>query len=252
MRNSRAIESCGSPLLGRKDEQFRLEELLQRVFCGASHVVHVLGEPGIGKSRLLGYLGEQGRGTGFQVESARATELEQDVPFRVFVDALQPLLARLEPWQHDRLATDWGNELGTFIPAFRGTLQRSFISPPAERYRIHQAVRDVLGRVAVARPLLVIFDDVHWADVASLELLESLSDQLPDARVLVALASRPEQTAQTLLLATHRAAREGRAMRIELGPLDRAAAQALVGGGRGHFDIEALCGFRACRATIPP
>ena len=58
-----------------------------------------------------------------------------------------------------------------------------------ERYRAHRAVRELLERLAVGRPLVLLLDDVHWADAASVDLLAALLRSPPDAAVLVVMAA---------------------------------------------------------------
>src|SRR5258708_2278616 len=62
-----------------------------------------------------------------------------------------------------------------------------------ERYRAHRAVRELLERVAARGPVVLVLDDVHWADTASVELLAALLRSPPDAAVLLVLAARPRQ-----------------------------------------------------------
>ena len=67
-----------------------------------------------------------------------------------------------------------------------------------ERYRAHRAVRELLERLALRRPLVLVLDDVHWADPASVELLAALLRRPPDAAVLLVMAGRPRQLPERL------------------------------------------------------
>ena len=98
-----------------------------------------------------------------------------------------------------------------------------------ERYRAHRAVRELLERLARRRPLVLMLDDVHWADAASVELLAALLRSPPAAAVLVVMAARPRQWPDRLATALERADRHGRLARLELGGLPREAAGELLG-----------------------
>ena len=98
----------------------------------------------------------------------------------------------------------------------------------AERYRAHRAVQELLDGLAVGRPLLLALDDLHWADQASLEVVASLLRRPPDGPVLLACAFRPAPAPGFLESALAAAEREGRAERIDLGPLTPEAAAELL------------------------
>ena len=101
-----------------------------------------------------------------------------------------------------------------------------------ERYRAHRAVRELLERLAVRRPLVLALDDVHWADPASVELLAALLRSPPDAAVLLVVAGRPRQLPERLAAALHRAERQGGVTRLELAGLAPEAAAELLGEQR--------------------
>src|ERR687890_269141 len=68
----------------------------------------------------------------------------------------------------------------------------------AERHRVHRALRDLLERLAAARPLVICLDDVHWADPASLDALVALAHRPPEGAVLLAFAARTGRLAPAL------------------------------------------------------
>ena len=94
-----------------------------------------------------------------------------------------------------------------------------------ERYRSHRAVRELLELLAVTRPLVLVLDDVHWADPASVELLAALVHRPPAAPVLLVLAARPRQMAEAAATALERADR--RAETVTRCDLARAHARAV-------------------------
>src|SRR5687767_10661628 len=101
-----------SALVGRRDELAALARALRDVERGGARAVWLRGEPGIGKSRLLGALAAQARESGALVLEGRAAELERELPFALLVDALEPLVRAegsqgvrgLEPGQLRELA----------------------------------------------------------------------------------------------------------------------------------------------------
>ena len=94
-----------------------------------------------------------------------------------------------------------------------------------ERYRMHRAVRELLGLLAATKPLVLVLDDVHWADSGSVELIGALLRRPPAAPVLMALAVRPRQVPERLSAALERAYREGTLTRLELRALTRSEAR---------------------------
>src|SRR5262249_26054015 len=100
-----------------------------------------------------------------------------------------------------------------------------------ERYRTHRAMRELLELLAATKPLVLILDDVHWADQASLDLFVALLHRPPAAGVLFAIAARPHHLSPRLSIALERARRDGTLALAELAPLTRDEARTLVGAG---------------------
>jgi DNA-binding NarL/FixJ family response regulator len=243
------IDASAWPTVGRESELELLEGALDAVADEGSVCVAVEGEPGIGKTRLLAELSNRAVERGWLVLTGAATEFERDLPFSVWVDALDAHVASQElrlqvAWDAEAIA-----ELAEVFPSLQHAAGPAVGSVADERYRAHRAVRMLLELLAVDRPLVVLLDDLHWSDGASIELLGALLRRGPDARVMFALALRPNQ-APARLSATLGAAS---VRRIGLGHLSEAQATQLLGeldpraaaaiyrhGGGNPFYLEQL------------
>jgi DNA-binding NarL/FixJ family response regulator/tetratricopeptide (TPR) repeat protein len=217
-------------LVGRADELGSLEQVLDELDRGRPGAVELVGEPGIGKTRLLRELGFRADTRGHTVLSGSATELERDLPFSVFVDALDDYVAGLDPRHLESLGSDVRAELATVFSSLarsRGRGRR--VATHHERYRSHRAVRVLLEQLARDKPLALLLDDFHWADPASVELLGFLLRHPPEAAVLLALAVRPSQRDEQLRALAERAHRDGNLARLPLRPLSADEARTLLG-----------------------
>ncbi|MDH2393600.1 AAA family ATPase [Streptomyces sp. HNM0663] len=227
------------PLLGRRPELISLGRALQTMADGRFQVLEVTGEPGIGKTRLLEEAGGRARRRGHLVLTGRATEFEHDLPLALVIDALDDHLA-LDPAVLDRL----GPEADHLVEVFPG-LRKAARAPSGDssgpgnetgvpggpgRYRFHRAVRSLLEVLAGPSGLVLLLDDVHWADPASLDLLDHLLRRPPSGGVLLGLAYRPRQVAARLTSVTA-GLPTGQARRLDVKPLTRAEAGELLGGG---------------------
>jgi hypothetical protein len=226
-----------SGLVGRREELRAFERALDEVGGGASRVVALRGEPGIGKSRLLVEVTVLARERGLLVSAGRATELERDLTFALLLDALEPLvrdrtlagpIGELEPWQL--------GELAAVLPAVGPLAGVAGMPASGERHRLARAVRALVERVAAERPLALLLDDVHWADPASADVLALLLHRPPRGGVLLALAARRGR-APGLESALAAARQRGTAGVLELGPLPReAVGELLPGTGRAAHE----------------
>jgi DNA-binding NarL/FixJ family response regulator len=174
------------------------------------------------------------------VLSGSASELERDLPFSVFVDALDEYLQGLDPEVVERLDDDVRAELAHVFPSLSPLASAHDLALQHERYRTHRAVRTLLERLASTRPLVLVLDDFHWADAASAELLGALLRRPPAAPVLMAVAFRPRQLPERPAAALERARRGGGLIRIELGSLTAGEARELLGEDVDASDANAL------------
>ncbi len=227
-------------LVGRAEETSSLDRGLDELDRGCSAAIVLVGEPGIGKTRLLAELAVRADARGYLVLSGAASELERDLPFSGFVDALDEYLRSLD---RDRLAAlddDVRNELAHVFPSLTLLATERTVALQHERYCSHRAVRALLERLAVAGPLVLVLDDLHWADSASVELVGALLRRPPAGPVLLALAVRPRQVPERLSTAVERAHRAGMLDRIELGALGPEEAGQLLGDAVDSRDAAVL------------
>ncbi len=235
--------------VGREFELEQLEAALDALATQTSACVAIEGEPGIGKTHLLSSLRRDAEDRGFLVLSGSATEFERDLPFSVWIDALDAYVASQELDLDEIWSGELVNELAAIIPSVRPRGGGIHTSVADERYRAHRAVRRLLELLAVEQPLVVLLDDVHWSDEASIELFAALLRREADAPVLLALAFRPGQAPARLstALAVPAARRivleqldEVEAVQL-LSELDPLAAAAIYRQGGGNpFYLEQL------------
>ena len=207
-------------LVGRTGEIGEIERAVSAARAGEMRALAVVGEAGIGKSALLDATAAAAERAGMLVLRGRAAEHEREVPFGLVVDALDDHVAGLHP---SRLAAV-GPELGVVLPAVGdGTAP-----PPAgatERFRLHRGLRSLLELLGRERPVALLFDDLHWADEASVELVLHLLRRPPRVGFLLVLGMRPGSTAEPVRDAGRRA--EGW-LELRPAPLEREAALALL------------------------
>lgn len=217
-------------LLGRDAEIARLGTELAAAVRGAPRLAIVSGEAGIGKSRLLEALADDARAAGCLVLVGRAAEFEADVPFAVLIDAVDAYLRTLDDRDVERLRLDRLGELAAVFPALSGIGPAVDVPVNAgERFRVHRAVGELLERFTARQPVVVVLDDLQWADAASLELAAHLARRPPEGALLLAFGVRSGVMTDDVrrTMASIDAAEQ--VVRLDLPPLDRRALGDIVG-----------------------
>ena len=212
-----------APLVGRDSELGHLEAALDALGDGGPAYVTLEGEPGIGKTRLLGELRARAETRGHVVLAGAAAEFEREMPFSVWVDALDAYVVSQDFARHEAWDAGLAAELGQVLPSLRSA-NGGAGAVADERYQAHRAVSRLLGLVAEDQPLVLVLDDLHWSDAASIELIGALTRRGPHAPVLMALGFRPGPVALRLTAALTGA----RVRRLELEPLSEAEATLLL------------------------
>ncbi|MGI8553876.1 MAG: ATP-binding protein [Dehalococcoidia bacterium] len=185
-------------LVGRTEELALLRERLQAARTSRGSLVLLAGEPGIGKTRLAEELAGEAREQGVTVLWGRCWEGEGAPPFYPWLQFLQTYSEQQPPLTLRAELGSGAAELAQLLPELRERLpdlpseaagsrvgEQSAGDPEAARFRLFQAVSRLLLNAAQARPLVLLLDDRHWADKASLLLLQFLSRELGKAKLLV-------------------------------------------------------------------
>ena len=199
-----------------------LDRLLDVLERGRRPRSRSIGEPGVGKTRLLAELAGKADARRQLVLSGSASELERDVPFWVLVDALDEYVEGLEPHRLDALGDGVRAELAAVLPSFAAFAARGEAAMHHERYRRPPRRARAARAARAGQPLVLVLDDLHWADPASVELVGTLLQRPPAAPVLLAHrgASAADAGAAVRPLGNGRSARE-RSTRFELRALTR-------------------------------
>jgi DNA-binding CsgD family transcriptional regulator len=218
-----------APLVGRRQELASLEAALDALRSPGARWLALNGEPGTGKTRLLAELGARAHARGQLVLVGRGSEMERELPFGVWVAALDDHVAALGPDRVEALVGDRAAELARVLPSAAPSGDVALGGLQDERFRAHRAVRALLQQLAVRQPVVVVLDDIHWADEASLELIVHLLRRPAPARILTALAFRDGQLPASVLAALEAARRENSLSELRLTPLSAGEADVLMG-----------------------
>jgi tetratricopeptide (TPR) repeat protein len=192
--------------VGRETEIDALAQALTQANAGHGQVVAVVGEAGVGKSRLLYEFVHSHRTQGWRVLEAASVSYGKATPYFPIVDLLKRYV-HVEDGDEPR--TVRAKVTGTLltldealqenIPALLALLEALpsdspflTLDPPRRRQRTLDALKRVLLRESQVQPLLLVFEDLHWIDAETQALLDSLIESLPTARLLLLVNYRPE------------------------------------------------------------
>src|SRR5215217_64126 len=125
-------------LVGRAGELEVLDRAVADLADGRGSAISVVGAPGIGKSRLIAELADRADANGHLVLSGSASELERDLPFGLFVDAIDEYVETVEPRRLERLEADVRTELARVFPSLESFRADGGEAPQNERYRAQE------------------------------------------------------------------------------------------------------------------
>jgi DNA-binding CsgD family transcriptional regulator/tetratricopeptide (TPR) repeat protein len=218
--------SLVSPVfVGRRTERTELLAAMRRAVDGTPEFVLVGGEAGVGKSRLVAELVTAAEEAGVRVLSGQCVQLGTDgLPFAPLVDALRVLARTMPREEFDRALGPARSTLLRLLPNVDRGPDDDVVAPPVQGAQLLELVLGLLERLAAGGPVLVVFEDLHWADQSTLELLAYLVRALRAVPVAVVGTFRSDElnrrhTLSPLLLAWDRART---VHRVDLACFDRA------------------------------
>jgi DNA-binding CsgD family transcriptional regulator/tetratricopeptide (TPR) repeat protein len=189
--------------VGRVRELGELGRVLDAAWAGSGAAILVAGEAGIGKTRLASELAARARGAGFEVLLGRSIDLVgTELPYQPFVEAVGPL----------------------------GGLPQVDGEAAGSQLRVFQETLALVGERAAAVPVLLVLEDLHWADASTLDLVVFLAHNLRDRRVVLLGTYRADELASSARVRrlADGVRRSSAALVLELGPLDREELAALL------------------------
>jgi serine/threonine protein kinase/tetratricopeptide (TPR) repeat protein len=247
-----------SPLIGRTQEWERLQQLIWQTESSSQRLsadlptaflsstttsrpscMILLGEAGIGKTRLAEELSQAAQRREWTVIWSRGYAQERDLPYRLWAECVRAVI------QHElRLSQDGGlsplllqsfSALTVLIPELVDLLPQDRHIPPTsasqEQLRLYEGILTLFVTVSQRRPLLIILDDLHWSDSSSVELLSYLIRRLQGHRFLIVGTCRERDLPSThplsVLFATSE--REQALTMLHLAPLTNTEIGKLVG-----------------------
>jgi predicted ATPase/class 3 adenylate cyclase len=227
------------PLIGREEELRRLLSAVDVVTHGSGQLVLLVGEPGVGKTRLAQEATLHLRNRGFRVAVGRCYDGDQSVPYYPFREALETLYASCTPALRSVVATQWPDVL-LLLPGHGSPSPDADSHGEEEQQRLFWSVTGFLCAASAEAPLGVLLDDVHWADASSLALLKHLAERTRSYPVMLVGAYRDAEVGQQHPLegVLRDLYREQLTYRINVRRLSKEATSALVAAAMGESEVE--------------
>jgi class 3 adenylate cyclase/tetratricopeptide (TPR) repeat protein len=178
-----------TPFVDRDDERAVLRHCVDRANEGQGGFVVVGGSTGVGKTRLVEEVGTEAHARGLQFLVGRCDETSQGDPYIPLLGVLEAVRRRLSPETFRDILGEHAGEIARLLPDVRRRYPD--IPPPAdvppdvERRFLFVTVQEVLARLAALRPVVILFDDLQWADEPSLRLIDYLAAELRELPILI-------------------------------------------------------------------
>ena len=251
-----AVRLAHGDFVGRADQLAALQAIWALTTGGASHLALLQGEAGAGKSRLAAQFAALVHAAGGIVLWGRATA-EAIVPFEPMVEAIRTVLRAVSDEARRRVAAERGllalllPDLEQLVPGAK--LERP--DPSVERYLLFETVAELLRSESAVHPMLVVLDDLQWADAPSLKMIEHvLRHELPGRVMVVATVRVPaDGPIAELERVVSGLTRDGLLTRVPVGPLAaHTVAELLRASGRDDAqaaDLFAATGGNAFFVT---
>ncbi len=219
-------ETLISPILiGRQREMDVLVRALRATQEGSGRCVMLVGEAGIGKSRLAAELSYLAAEANFTILRGYCAEQDASFPYGPWIDALRIFLAPKNAAEARDLLGVYAAELAKLLPELTVLLPSLPLSPPldpaAEKHRRFETLLRFLGSLTEPHRLLIVLEDLHWSDEQSLEFLHYLVRRINRIPIMILGTYRSEDASQLLAHHLSELGRQHLAEEIRLTPLTR-------------------------------
>jgi tetratricopeptide (TPR) repeat protein/predicted Ser/Thr protein kinase len=242
-------------LVAREAELRELKGYVDLAISGQGQLVAIAGEPGIGKTRLAREGLIYARLRGCRVFAGACYEQEGGVPYLPFVEAFQDYLKTTDTSQVAEEVGGEGTELIKIVPDFAdavpGLTASVALEETHERLRLYDAVADFFVHLSQRAPIIILLDDVHWADAATLQLMRHLARRLHGERILLIATYRDVELDRQHPLADllREMNRERLYQRVLLRRLNADGVRAMIGAMFGVEQVSEEFGALIYRET---
>jgi tetratricopeptide (TPR) repeat protein/transcriptional regulator with XRE-family HTH domain len=223
-------------LIGRERELSAIQGAIDAVMEGSGRFLVVAGEPGVGKTRLSQEATLACRDRGFVVATGRSYEPYRSVPYYPFLEALTSLYGAAPGPVRAQVPERWPHVARLLPEGPSGAMPALGASPQEEQQRLFWEVTGLLRAVSDVAPVALLLDDLHWADDASLQLLQHLARHTRAHRVLLLGTYRDVEVGypHPLGRALRDLEREHLVERMPVRPLDHHGTASLIHDRIGH------------------
>lgn len=190
-------------LVGRDPQIAAVRRVLERTRRGTGQVALIVGEAGVGKSRLLRAMTDEAATVGFFVLQGASFEAETSIPYAPLLDLVRSFAASASPALVAHAFAPAVAELSAIFPELRSILPDATpcpsVDPESDKRRLFHALAQTITLLARTQPVFLAFEDVHWSDDATLDLIFHLARSHASQPVLIALTYREEEAGPRLV-----------------------------------------------------
>ncbi|MBI4518715.1 MAG: AAA family ATPase [Deltaproteobacteria bacterium] len=235
-----------TPFVGRAQERTRLLQAVERARSGSGTLMLIGGEAGVGKSRLVEEAAAAAQRLGLMVLTGHCVDQQGAPPYLPTIEHLEAAARQGSPEAFRRVLGENAPEIAKLMPELRvrySDIPEPVSLPPEQerRYLLH-GISEFLERTARATPLLLVFEDLHWADESTLLLIRHLAQRLAQIPVLVVGTYRDTdlKPGRPLAAVLPELLRQRLAEEIRLGRLTADGVAAVLAGRAGSTPPQQL------------
>ena len=219
-------------IIGRDSQIAAIRDVLESVRRGSGQVALIVGEAGVGKSRLLREMTDVARDAGFFVLRGASFESERSIPYAPLLDLVRLFAASSAPAVVRHVLGPAASELVSMFPELRSILPdaptAASSDPESDKRRLFGALSQAITILARTQQVFLSFEDVHWTDDATLDLIFHLARSHSSRPVGIALTYRDEEMGPRLTRLVADLERAGLATTFPLRTLDRSGLEEML------------------------